>query len=136
IGPAYTRLQWHPRLERAITQAVGNADIVHVHALWEEAQHRAATASRRRGVPYIITPHGMLDSYSLSQSATRKRVYMRWRLRRDLDAAAAIHFTTQTERDLVRSLGLRPGEIVESLGLDLHEFDPLPARGRFRARFA
>src|SRR5438067_2415325 len=61
IGPAYTRLQWHPRLERAITQAVGNADIVHVHALWEEAQHRAATASRRRGVPYIITPHGMLD---------------------------------------------------------------------------
>src|SRR5437588_595545 len=84
VGPALTPLLWHPRLKRAVSEAVGNADIVHVHALWEEAQHQAAAVSRRLSVPYIMTPHGMLDPYSLAQSATRKRLYLRWRLRRDL----------------------------------------------------
>ena len=135
VGPGISRLLWHPRLKRSTVEAVGRADVVHIHAVWEEAQHQAAVVARRLGVPYLMMPHGMLDPWSLLQSRTRKRLYLGWRLRRDLGHAAALCFTTDSERDLVGPLGLRPPSIVEPLGLDLREFEHLPPEGRFRSRF-
>src|SRR4051794_25326163 len=68
IGPAKGKLVRHPDLAREVDAAVAEADIVHVHALWEEIQHRAAKSARRWGVPYVFRPCGMLDPWSLSQS--------------------------------------------------------------------
>jgi glycosyltransferase involved in cell wall biosynthesis len=78
----------------------------------------------------------MLDPWSLSQGALKKKLYLALRLRRHLNRAAAVHFTTPVERDLVRPLGLKAPAIVEPIGVDLAEFAPLPPRGAFRARFA
>src|SRR5205823_9103283 len=105
----------------------------HIHALWEEIQHQAATTARGRCVPYIFTPHGMLDPWSLAQGRWKKRLYLAWRLRRDLDSAAAIHFTSERERELSSRLSLKPMTLVEPLGIDLAEFEDLPPRGEFRS---
>jgi glycosyltransferase involved in cell wall biosynthesis len=107
---------------------------VHVEALWEEIQHQGAKIAHRLRVPYVISPHGMLDPWSLSQSRLKKQIYMALRLRRDLNRASALHFTTSIERDLTTPLKLKPPAIVEPNGVDLREFDALPARGAFRAR--
>jgi glycosyltransferase involved in cell wall biosynthesis len=78
----------------------------------------------------------MLDPWSLAQGALKKKLYIALRLRRNLNRAAAIHFTTTTERDLVMGpLRLKAPAVVEPNGLDLSEFDSLPPRGTFRARF-
>jgi glycosyltransferase involved in cell wall biosynthesis len=135
VGPATGPLRRHPSLGAAVEAAVARADVVHVHALWEEVQHQAAPAARRRGTPYLVTPHGMLDPWSLSQSRWKKKLYLAWRLRRNLNGAAALHFTTQTEADLVARLRLRSPPLIETLGLDLAEFETLPAPGMFRARY-
>jgi glycosyltransferase involved in cell wall biosynthesis len=134
IGPCLPPLRWHPRLARDVNKAVANADVVHIHALWEEIQHRAARAAQRRGVPYVFTPHGMLDPWSLRQGAVKKRWYLSLRLRRDLGGAAAIHYTDEQERGLAGSLGISTPAIVEPWGLDLAEFDDPPPAGSFRAR--
>jgi len=57
---------------------------------------------------------------------------MAWRLRKNLDGADAMHFTSNLERDLVRKLRLRAPAIVEPNGVDLMEFQTLPPRGQFR----
>jgi glycosyltransferase involved in cell wall biosynthesis len=114
----------------------GDADIVHIHGLWEEPQHVAAGTARRLDVPYVFTPHGMLDPWSLRQSKWVKRLYMLLRLRKDLNRAAAIHYTTPIERNLAGVLNLKPPAIVEPNGLDMSEFNDLPPRGRFRAPFS
>ena len=108
-------------------------DVVHIHGVWEEVQHRAARACQRLGVPYVMTPHGMLDPWSLAQGTLKKKLYIALRMRRNFNRAGAIHFTTATERDLVRPLGFSPPTIVEPIGVDFTEFDPLPPRGAFRA---
>jgi glycosyltransferase involved in cell wall biosynthesis len=77
----------------------------------------------------------MLDPWSLSQSRLKKRVYMLWRLRRNLNTATALHFTSSVERDLTAPLRLRPPAIVEPNGLDLSEFETLPPAGTARRRF-
>jgi glycosyltransferase involved in cell wall biosynthesis len=122
-------------LKRAMSQAVGSADVIHAHGVWAAEQHLAAVAARRLGKPYVITPHGMLTTWSLAQKRLKKQIYLALRLRRDLNAAAAVHCTSTVEREAMAPLSLRPKVIVEPLGIDQGEFADLPPRGSFRRRF-
>ena len=139
IGQARGKLSRHPDLAAAVDRAVANSDVVHVHALWEEIQHQASRAAQRRGVPYVVTPHGMLAPWSLSQGGIvhrwGKRAYVALRLRRNLNRATAIHFTTPAERDLVAPMGLRAKSLIEPVGIDFSEFETLPEPGLFRAKY-
>jgi glycosyltransferase involved in cell wall biosynthesis len=134
VGPTKGKLGRHADLAGAAERCVAAADVVHIHALWEEIQHQAARAARRRSVPYLVRPCGMLDPWSLRQSRWVKKILLAWRVRGNLDRAAALHFTTSTERDLVGALKLKAPAIVEPNGVDLQEFDRLPAPGTFRAQ--
>jgi len=82
----------------------------------------------------LIRPCGMLDPWSLAQGRWKKALYLAWRLRSDLNRAAALHFTTGIERDRTRALRLRVPALVEPNGIDSTDMDRLPPRGAFRAR--
>ena len=133
IGPTTGRLMKHPELARRTDSAVAQADIVHIHAMWEEVQHQAARASQRRGVPYLIQPHGMLTRWSLAQSKWVKRVMLAFRVSRNLRRAAAIHYTTAMEHS--QSLSFPGRTLIEPNGIDTGEFANLPARGTFRSQY-
>lgn len=132
FGPMSERFRGRRDVTDSLVNVIAHYDIVHIHALWEEIQHRAAVIARKLDKPYIMTPHGMLDPWCLDQSRLKKQMYLALRLRRDLQRASAIWYTTETERRLTETLKLRPPALVETLGLDLSEFASLPARGRFR----
>ena len=135
VAPGTGKLVRHPDLAGAARELVARADVVHVHSLWEEVQHQAARAARAARVPYLITPHGMLTSWSLAQGRLKKQLYMAWRLRAMLRGAALIHYTSEIERaDVTASLCSLPQSITEPLGVDLEEYRTLPPRGAFRAR--
>jgi glycosyltransferase involved in cell wall biosynthesis len=134
IGPVSMPLHRHGEIVPRLRETLPGYDVVHIHALWEEVQYQAGWLARSIGKPYVITPHGMLDPWSLRQSKWKKRLYMLLRLRANLDGASAIHFTSEIERDLVAPLKLKPPTIVEPNGVDLAEFDDLPPRGTFRAK--
>jgi len=68
----------------------------------------------------------------MKQQRLRKRLYLELRLRRLLNAAAAIHYATPLEEEGARSLGLRAPAIVEPNGIDLDEFHRMPSPGSFR----
>ncbi|MGH7179582.1 MAG: glycosyltransferase, partial [Tepidisphaeraceae bacterium] len=136
IGPCTHRLAWHKGIRPALGRMIGDADIVHIHGVWEEIQHQAAKIARRRRVAYIITPHGMLDPWSLARGGFKKRLYLMLRLRRHLNRAAAVHFSDATERDLtLRAVSIRSPALVQRHIVDLREFDNPPPRGTFRQRF-
>ena len=132
VGPVAGALRRHPDLANQIDQLAGEVDVVHIHSVWEEPQHLAARAAIKQGKPYIFTPHGMLDPWSLAQKKWKKRLYMAWRLRRDLNQASALHFTTEAERDACRALGLKPPSVVIPLGISWDEFESLPPRDALR----
>lgn len=135
VGPTRGPLKSHPDIDPTLQRLIADADLVHVHAVWEQIQHRAARLAHAAGKPYIMTPHGMLDPWCLNQSKFKKKLYLALRLRKDLQRAAALYCTTQTERDLIDPLKLTPPTIIETLGLDLSEFESLPERGSFRADY-
>ncbi len=101
-----------------LTEHVADFDVVHVHAVFSHACLAAASACDRRHVPYVVRPLGTLDPWSLQQKRARKQLLWRLGVRRMLDRAAAIHYTTASERRLAESaLPLRRGVVIP-LGVD------------------
>jgi glycosyltransferase involved in cell wall biosynthesis len=90
------------RAAAAIDEAVRSADIVHLHTLWHPLNTVARRACARHGRPYVLSPHGMLDPYSLGVKSLRKRLYLELREKRNLSDASCLIFTTPLEEELAR----------------------------------
>ncbi len=129
-GPFAAGRTTRRRIDANLAEGV---DVVHIHGLWQHAPHSAAAAARAAGAPYIMRPCGMLDPWTLSQGRLKKRLFLALMARRHLNRAAALHYTTETERRLVEPLRLFPRAFVIPNGLDWEEFKVLPRRGEFRA---
>lgn len=94
-------------------------DIVHLHGLWNMGLHRCAVICRRRKIPYVIAPRGMLEPWSLQQKWLKKRI-ARWLYQdRDLKCAAALHATAESEAEQFRRLGFRNPVIVSPNGVNV-----------------
>jgi glycosyltransferase involved in cell wall biosynthesis len=112
---------------------IRDADIVHLHGVWDPILFAAAKVARRLSRPYVVTPHGMLDPWSLAQKETKKKIALALGYRRMLNDAAFIHFINLDERRLTEPLHLTSAGHVVHNGVFLEEIDPLPPRGQFRA---
>lgn len=98
---------------------IGDYQLLHIHALFSWVSTTSMAMARRAKVPYVISTIGQLNHWSLGQSAGRKRVFLRLIERRNLNGAAALHFTTDDERDQALSLGLLAPSWVIPLGVHL-----------------
>src|SRR5437667_9422323 len=68
------------QLARFIDRKIEDFDVVHIHGLYRFPTTYAARSARKRGVPYIIRPHGSLAPYLHHRSAKSvliKRLYER-----------------------------------------------------------
>lgn len=120
-----------------LRRAIEEVDLVHLHNLWSYFTFAVAKTCGMANVPFVISPHGMLDPHSLSRKASKKRFYGQCfefpRLRR----AAGMVYTDQEEQNLAeRSCpGLPPGYIVP-LGADDPDRDQVKvAAAKLRRRF-
>jgi glycosyltransferase involved in cell wall biosynthesis len=113
---------------------INNADIVHIHAIWNTEQYRAAKYARAAGKPHVFRACGMLAPWSLQQSRWKKWLYLQLRLRKQLNLANAIHFTSRREQESAAALKLKSMSIVEPNGVSLAEFESLPPQGYFRQK--
>lgn len=96
------------------------ADIVHLHTMWSPLNAVVAMACRRMNKPYVISPHGMLDPYSLGVKALKKQFYLKLVESRTIAGAASVLFTADDERDLaIEQIGLVPNPQVVGLGADV-----------------
>ncbi len=103
--------------EDALVKAKPN--IVHLHGLWSLALHRCAVICRRRQIPYVMAPRGMLEPWSLGQKWLKKRI-ARWLYQdRDLKCAAALHATAESEAEQFRKLGFKNLIIVSPNGVNV-----------------
>ncbi len=132
-----TRVAYWPGLGalRALGAQVRSADLVHVHGLWTVPTSGAAAWARALGRPYVITPHGMLDRWSLGHNAGRKKLYAALIEPANLDAAAALHFFNEEEREEARAFGLKAPTFLLPNGVDLEAFADLPGREALDLRY-
>ena len=97
-------------------------DIFHGHGLWQYPVHQMAKIARKRNIPYIISPRGMLEPWSLTQGELKKQLALKLFQRKDLENAACIHATAQMEVETIRHLGFKNPIAMIPNGVNLDEF--------------
>ena len=114
--------------ETPIEEAVREAEVVHLHGLWQAQTRRGARAAIAARVPYLIATHGMADPWALRQKYWKKRLYLALVESRNLRQAACLHALSRPEIEHQRALvpdvpiGFVPN------GVDLDRFENLPER--------
>jgi len=129
---------WHFSLElsKAISAKVSTFDIVYIVGVWNYPMGIAAYYCRKNKKPYIISPRGLLYPFVTQKKFYKKWLYYNLITKKDLRAAAAIHYTSQDEKESCHSfLGLENKAFVIPNGINLSEFDNLPDRQIFRQRY-
>jgi len=121
-------------LVNTVRRNIRNFDVVHIHSLYRFSTAVAAFYCRKYGVPYIMRPHGTLDPYIYQRHRMRKTIYERLIENRNLERAAAVHFTAAEEMSLAQSLGLKFRGVVVPLGIDVSL--PSSSDDVLRAQFA
>lgn len=128
-----------PGLSRWLRRHIHAYDLLHVHAIFSFPSTCSMLQARRSRVPYLVRTIGQLSPWSLAQSSGRKRWMLRLVERRNLDQAAALHFTTLAEQQEASGLGLSPPALVLPLGVrgldPSHAPDPSPEPGQGATRF-
>ncbi len=106
-GPG-RRIFRSPVMGRALQKRCRTFDLVHLHSVFLWPTMAAGKVARRWGIPYVMTPRGMLVADLIERkSRLAKRTWISLFERRNIERAAAVHFTSQIEADQMRSLGLR-----------------------------
>src|SRR5918993_6051525 len=102
------RLYWAPSMKPHLRRQVATFDVVHTHAIYLWPLWTAARCARDAGVPYVVSPRGMLEKTLIEQkSAILKAGLIGFIERRTLEGAAAIHVTSARERDEASAFGFQ-----------------------------
>ena len=82
-------------------------DGVHIHGLWEQSTLIAARTAHALGKPYVLSAHGMLDSWALANKRAKKLLYAALIERAIVARAGCLHALTPAEAGDYRRFGSR-----------------------------
>ena len=108
----------HGDLGRRCWSALRRFEVVHLHAMWVRSTYVGGQIAILRKVPFVVSPHGMLDPWALGRSRMAKRVARAAGFDRILSRAGCIHALCEAERSAIWRLGFRTPVTVVPPGID------------------
>lgn len=97
-------------------------EIIQLQSVWDLRYHKVAKIARNHNIPYIITPRGMLEPWSLMQKRWKKRIALFLYQMQDLNKAACIYTTAEMEAMHVRDLGVKAPVSIINNGIETDEY--------------
>lgn len=97
--------------------AQGGGCVAHFHGLWQPRHARLARDCRARGIPYAVSPHGMLEPWAWRHKRWKKWPYFQLVEKGRLAHAQALLATAAPEA--ARLQRFVPGQRIETLPLGL-----------------
>lgn len=116
-------------------------DLYHANALWMGSTHDTCRLARKKGKPYVLSPHGMLYPTALAVSSWKKKILLRLGFKKDIMMAACLHATCQQEAVYCRQFGYKgpiaviPNAVVFPEGVELKDRIYRDEKGRRQIGF-
>jgi glycosyltransferase involved in cell wall biosynthesis len=111
IRARYFPLAWPQRywnadgLRTALRAAATDADVVHVHGLWNMTSWAGVATARAAGKPHVLSPRGMLQPEAMRRHRELKTLAYWGVERRNLKSAALLHATSEAEHPELAKYG-------------------------------
>ncbi len=123
------RIYHSPAMARVIDAEISTFDVANINGVYLWPGPRLAVAAERHGVPFVLSPRGMLVPELIAgKSAFAKRAWIALKERPHIAKATAIHVTSEEERSGVCRLGLDLAPIVKiGHGVEAPAEPPTPA---------
>lgn len=112
---------WSASLVRWLAKHAASYTVVHTHNMFAPTMSVARWICRKKCVPYVTTPHGMLEPWALSYKASKKRLYYQQFEVPTLKTASAIHVLNALEKSHVNTLGFDKTVVIPN-GIHLQDF--------------
>ncbi len=74
-------------------------NIIHVHGVFMHTQYRPSKLAQNNNIPYIVTPHGMLEPWHLKDKKLKKKIYFELLLKNILAKSKVLHAITPLEKE-------------------------------------
>lgn len=108
-----------PSLRNVVTSELADADVLHIHGLWNATIWSAAAAAREQQKPYVLSPRGMLAPAALAHDRWRKRLVYPLADRRVIGHAARLHATSRPEFDELNRIAQAGRAVYVPNGVEL-----------------
>jgi len=114
--------------KRRLLENIKCFDIIHIHGIWLYPQYIAAKLSAKYDIPFILSPRGMLNKWTLDRKNNnitkilKKRVYMTLVLN-VFKKAAKIHALTIIERENIMHFFSKEKIVVIPNSINLDRID-------------
>jgi len=99
-------------------------DLVHIHGLWRYPTLVGARLLQSAGVPYVLSPHGLLMPEALDRRSTRKGIALRLGEMRAIRGAALVMADGVRESEALRAFDPTLRSAVVPLAVDTDLFRP------------
>jgi poly(glycerol-phosphate) alpha-glucosyltransferase len=101
-------------------------DILSTHGLWKYCSVASLQWHRRMDRPYIVHPHGMLESWALQNAKWKKRIVALFYENQHLRSAACLRALCEAEAQSIRAYGMRNPICIIPNGVDLPDLSDTP----------
>ncbi|MBE9158401.1 glycosyltransferase [Nodosilinea sp. LEGE 06152] len=101
-----------------LNQHVNDYDLVHTHTLFSPMLSRLHRLCWSRSIPYLMTPHGMLEPWALAHKSKKKAFYLQMVEKNALSKASAIQVLTHSEAKNLAAMGLKNMALLPN-GIDV-----------------
>ena len=108
---------YSPSLKKAILSS--SSDLLHSHGIWEYTSVICNEYIKKRGKPFIISSHGMLEPWALNNSSIKKKIFYHFIDKKYLSNASAIQVLNNNEADSLTKLGIKIPVHVIPNGVDI-----------------
>lgn len=94
-------------------------DLLHTHGLWTYPSQVVPRIAKMKSLPWLVSPHGMLDGWALANARWKKKLAAIWFENRHLGGASCVHALCAAEAESIRAFGLRNPVCVIPNGVEL-----------------
>ena len=133
--PQATLLPTEPKIQQTLDREalqkmeslIQQHSIVHLHGAWDFGNYQISKICQRLSIPYVASPHGMLDDLPLSQKWLKKFIIKYLKTNRYFRNASVVHCTAEGEARQVRKniSGLQRVECIPPIAKLLGVGEPI-----------
>lgn len=99
VKPTFEKKIWKHSLDLKRILMLSEDNIFHIHGIWMYPQYIASKIAYEKNIPYVITPHGMLEPWLWENGTIKKKLYFNLMIKKYFSNANLLHAVTPNEKE-------------------------------------